>query len=182
MIESERQRVLSYLAGSTEDRLLKVVEEELLEKREAELLEKEGSGCRVLMVNDMHEDLSRMYRLFNRVPNGLAPIAEILRSHILNLGNEKIDQRMSRGEGKDEKELGDDPQFIKDILALHDKFIQLVTAQFASNSLFQKALKDAFVEIVNKDMGKFSAADLLSAFCDRILKTGSNEVFFLNLS
>jgi cullin 1 len=31
------------------------------------------------------------------------------------------------------------------------------------------------VEIVNKDSGKFRTADLLSTFCDRILKTGSTE-------
>ncbi len=60
-------------------------------------------------------------------------------------------------------------------MRLHDKHIQLVTTQFSGNALFQKALKDAFVEIVNKDVGKFRTADLLSSFCDRILKTGSNE-------
>ena len=30
--------------------------------------------------------------------------------------------------------------------------------------------QEAFVEIVNKDIGKFSNAELLSSFCDRILK------------
>jgi hypothetical protein len=38
----------------------KVLDTELLEKREAELLEKEGSGCRVLLVNDMVGDLGTM--------------------------------------------------------------------------------------------------------------------------
>ena len=43
-------------------------------------------GCRVLLVNDMSEDLSRMFRLFSRVPDGLAPIAEILKQHIAEVG------------------------------------------------------------------------------------------------
>lgn len=126
-------------------------------------------------MNDMLEDLSRIYRLFSRVPNGLNPIADILRQHILNLGNEKIEQRVNRTEGKEDKDRSDDPEYIKEILSLHDKFILMVNSQFSGNSLFQKALKDAFVEIVNKDVGKFRTADLLSSFVDRLLKTGSNE-------
>ena len=59
-----------------------MLEEELIEKREMALLEKEGSGCRVLLANDMSEDLSRMFRLFSRVPEGLAPMADILKQHI----------------------------------------------------------------------------------------------------
>jgi cullin 1 len=36
-------------------------------------------------------------------------------------------------------------------------------------------LKDAFAEIVNRDIGKIKTADLMSSFCDRILKSGSAE-------
>ena len=50
--------------------------------REKILLEKEGSGCRVLLANDKSDDLSRMYRLFSRLPKGLEPMAEIIRDHI----------------------------------------------------------------------------------------------------
>lgn len=69
---------------------------ELLARRETELLEKEGSGCRVLLMNDMNEDLSRMYRLFSRIPEGLVPVAEIFKTHITEMGNEKIEQRLAR--------------------------------------------------------------------------------------
>ena len=55
--------------------------------------------------------------------------------------------------------------------------MSLVSNQFSGHSLFQKALKDSFVEIVNKDVGKYRTADLLSSSCDRILKTGSTEKF-----
>lgn len=50
--------------------------------REKILLEKEGSGCKVLLANDKSDDLSRMYRLFNRLPKGLEPMAEIIKDHI----------------------------------------------------------------------------------------------------
>ena len=50
-------------------------------------------------------------------------------------------------EKEKEKESADDPQFVKDLLALHDKFINVVNSEFCGNALFQKALKDAFVEV-----------------------------------
>jgi len=177
VIESERQRVAACLNNDSEGKLLKVIDDEVLEKRATELLEKDGSGCRVLLANDKFEDLSRLYKLFSRVPNCLSPVADMLRLHILELGDELISQKQARVDSKDDKDFNDDPQFVKDLLHLHDKFIDLVTAQFAGNSLFQKALKDAFVEIVNRDMGKSRIADILSTFCDRILKTGSVEKF-----
>jgi hypothetical protein len=52
----------------------------------------------------------------------------------------------------------------------------VVTEQFAGNSLFQKALKEAFVEFTNRDIGKHTNADLMSSFCDRILKTGGEKL------
>lgn len=60
----------------------KVCTTELLEKHARVILEKEGSGCIALLQNDKSEDLSRMYRLFSKVPNGLAPMAALVRQHI----------------------------------------------------------------------------------------------------
>jgi len=176
-LEAERLRVSQYLHPETEADLLRVVEEELLERREMELLEKENSGCRYLLANDKVEDLSRMYRLFARLPDGqgLQPIADIVRQHILAMGNEKIDERVVRIEGGD-KETNQDPQFIKDLLGVHDKFLDVVNSQFEGSSLFQRALKDAFVEIVNRDVGRFKNADLMSSFCDRLLKSGGERL------
>ena len=82
--------------------------------------------------------------------------------------------------------LTDDPAFIKDLLHIHDQFLSLVNKQFTSNALFQRALKDAFVELVNRDpnsmasssginSGKVRTAELISSFCDRLLKTNSAE-------
>lgn len=52
----------------------------------------------MLLLNDMNDDLSRIYRLFSRVPEGLVPVSEIFKSHLIDLGNEKVDQRLARAE------------------------------------------------------------------------------------
>lgn len=181
-LDEERARVAAYLNPETESKLLQALDAELLARRQTELLEKDGSGCRVLLINDMVDDLSRMYRLFSRITDGLVPVAEIFKVHITDLGGEKITQRLARvetaakeGDKGGEKESNDDPQFIKDLLSVHDKYLTMVNAQFGSNTLFQKALKDAFNDLVNRDVGKFKTADLVASFCDRLLKTGSTE-------
>ncbi|EWM26522.1 cullin protein 1 [Nannochloropsis gaditana] len=117
-----------------------------------------------------------MYRLFSRVPSGLLPMAKIVQAHIERMGNEVINQREARIHEEGEKDTNQDPNFVKALLSLHDKFVGVVNAQFEKNSLFHKALKEAFVEFVNKDVGKFKNADLLSSFCDRILKKGGEKL------
>lgn len=206
-MQEEKNRVAAYLNASTDIQLMKVFNQEILEKRQTVLLEKEGSGCKVMLMNDMFDDLARLFRLFSRLPDSLTPIAEIFKQHIIDLGEEKIEQRFARIEkvssaatttatttaaaappakgkeaGKEEKESGekenvatDDPQFIRDILAVHEKYLRVVTDQFLGNASFQKALKDAFVDIINREVGKVKAADLMGSFCDRLLKAGSGE-------
>lgn len=180
VLEEERLRVTSYLNPESEAKLLQVLERELLEKKETELLEKEGSGCKAMLVNDQLDDLSRLFRLFSRISNGLIPVAEAFKQHIVDLGSDKIEQRLNRVEGgdkdkKEDKESSDDPQFVKDLLQLHDKHWLMSEQQFLRNNLFQRALKDAFVELVNRDVGKFKSAELISSYCDRLMKTGSGE-------
>lgn len=130
----------------------------------------------MLLANDKYDDLSRMYRLFSRVENGLVPMAKIVQGHIEKMGNEIINQREARIEKEGEKDSNQDPNFVRSLLDLHDKFMAVVNAQFEKNSLFHKALKEAFVEFVNRDVGKFKNADLMSSFCDRILKKGGDKL------
>ena len=88
------------------------------------------------------------------------------------MGNAIIDQRAAEITDGTKKESANDPQLISDLLLLHMKYKGVVNSEFSGHALFQKALKEAFVEFVNRDVGKFSNAELMSTFCDRILKTG----------
>ena len=85
-LQQEQQRVANYLHSSTEEKLLKHVEEQLLQTPEQLLLEKENSGCEALLRDNKIDDLSRMFRLFSRIPTGLPPIGNIVRKHITDVG------------------------------------------------------------------------------------------------
>lgn len=175
-LQSERGRVERYLNKITDPKLSKVLEEVLLQVTEKELIERENSGVIALLRNDKLDDLARMFRLFSRIKNGLDPIADLVQKHITAVGNDIVDKRANAVAEGNIKDAASDPEYIKSILTIHDKFRNVVNDQFQGNSLFQKALKEAFVEFVNKDVGPDSSAKLMSTFCDRILKTGGEKL------
>lgn len=174
-LAEEKERVGSYLNSATEPKLRNVVEDEILQKVQMNLLEKEGSGCGVLLANDKTEDLQRMFSLFSRLENGLQPMANIVEKFITAQGNACIEKRQARLDSG-EKEKNDDPDFVKSLIDLHEKYLGVIRETFSSHHLFQKALKNSFEVIVNNDVGTYSNAELMSTFCDRILKSGGEKL------
>ncbi|KAG5579959.1 hypothetical protein H5410_050586, partial [Solanum commersonii] len=65
------------------------------------------------------------------------------------------------------------PYFVGKLVELYD--MAYVTNCFANNSLFHKALKEAFKVFYNKIVSGFSSAELLASYCDNILKNGGSE-------
>jgi cullin 1 len=111
-----------------------------------------------------------------RVPEGLQTIANVFKQFVLEIGCAKVDERKATTDIliKDvSKE--DDSQFIKDMLFLHDKYFSMVNTEFEGNNLFQRALKESFVELMNRDLGKEKIPELLANYCDRLLKSNSSE-------
>lgn len=49
-------------------------------------------------------------------------------------------------------------------------WLQYVTECFNNSSLFHKALKEAFEQFCNKQVGGSSSAELMASFCDNLLK------------
>mmetsp|Transcript_7717 Transcript_7717/g.47813 ORF Transcript_7717/g.47813 Transcript_7717/m.47813 type:complete len:793 (+) Transcript_7717:183-2561(+) len=201
-LHREHERVGHYLHPSSEPRLLETVEAELLSRNETELLEKEQSGCAALLQDDKVQDLARLFRLFQRVPNGLLAITAIFRKHVEKEGVELLkeaDQAASeRTEGKKDVCGVVEQNLIKGIIALHDKYATYVKDCFSINgrynlsdtlppptatppgphgptSLFHKALKEAFETVCNKSVCGNTMAEMLAAYCDNILKKGGSE-------
>jgi cullin 1 len=173
---NETKRVGDYLNRCTEPKLLKVVETQILQQHQTHLMEKEGSGCRVLLNDDQLDDLRRMYQLFSRIPDGLPPMAAIFKEHVEQKGVQVVEKRqatIATLAEQSKKEVASDPDFVEQMLACHEKYEKVVMDQFAKHSLFQKALKEACIVFVNKDASKkHSNTEMLSTYCDRILKGG----------
>jgi len=176
-LQQEQQRVANYLHSSTEEKLLKVCDEQLLQTPEQLLLEKENSGCEALLRDNKTDDLSRMFRLFSRIPTGLPPIGNIVRKYITDVGLDLVKAQLNTA-GAAETDL---MPYVQELLDLHDKFTDVVGTGpekgcFQGHSIFHKAMKEAFEVFVNKDIGKSSTAELLSNFCDNLLKKSGERL------
>lgn len=175
-LHAEEQRVTNYLHRSTQPKLKHVVIQALLASPQSQLLEKE-TGVVYLLDNDKREDLARMHRVFSLVENGLNPIAQAFRQYVTDRGNKIVDERVEQSKqiASKQEALGD-PSFIQTLLDLHDRFKGIVQECFSQDSLFQKSLKEAFEVFINRDIGKYSFAALMSSFCDRILKKSGERL------
>ncbi|GMY20938.1 cullin-1 [Fagus crenata] len=91
-LKRERDRVSHYLLKSSEQKLVENVQHELLVVNAKQLLKKEDSGCRVLLRDYKVEDLSRMYRLYRKIPNGLVVFSTIFMQHVTAEGTAMVQQ------------------------------------------------------------------------------------------
>jgi len=175
-LEAEKLRVTNYLNRSTQPKLNHVVIQALLSQPQTQLLDKETSVV-YLLDNDKREDLARMHRMFSLVDNGLNPIAQAFRAYVTDRGNKIVDERVEQAKTMASKsEALSDPTFIQTLLDLHERFKGIVQECFSQDSLFQKSLKEAFEVFINRDIGKYSFAALMSSFCDRILKKSGERL------
>ena len=76
-------RVHHYLAGASEEKLRRIVENELITIRCKTLLEMEGGGFICMLRDHKSSDLKRMYLLFSRVPTCLDQLRETLGALLL---------------------------------------------------------------------------------------------------
>ncbi|XP_076950361.1 cullin-1-like [Bidens hawaiensis] len=175
-LKKEKDRVLNYLHTSSEKKLIENVQNELLVTYSSQLLEKEHSGCRTLLQDDKVDDLTRMFRLFSKIPKGLDPVANMFKQHVTAEGMSLVQQAEDAASNKAENVGGPKEQvFVRKIIELHDKFMAYVTNCFSNHTLFHKSLKEAFEVFCNKVVAGSSSAELLASYCDNILKKGGSE-------
>ncbi|KAL0714315.1 hypothetical protein Bca4012_021294 [Brassica carinata] len=170
-LKKEKERVTHYLHSTTEPKLVEIVQTHLLVLVAKQLLEKEHSGCSALLRDGKVDDLSSMYRLYHTIPKGLEPVVEAFRLHVTAEGNALIKQAEDAAtSGSVEEEV-----LVKKIIDLHDKYMVYVTDCFQNNTLFHKALKEAFEIFCNKKVAGSSSAELLATFCDNLFSKAGND-------
>ncbi|RYR70360.1 hypothetical protein Ahy_A03g016859 isoform A [Arachis hypogaea] len=150
-LRRERERVTHYLHFSTEQKLVEKVQHELLVTHANQLLD----GVRALLRDDKVEDLSRMYRLYQKIPKGLDPVANVFKQHVTAEGTALVQQAEEAS------------SLVRKFIELHDKYMTYVNDCFINHTLFHKALKEAFEVFCNKNAA--------ATFCDNILKKGGSD-------
>ncbi|THG10523.1 hypothetical protein TEA_027812 [Camellia sinensis var. sinensis] len=111
-LKREKDRVAHYLHSSSELKLLEKVQHELLSVYATQLLEQEHSRCHALLRDDKVEDLSRMYRLFSKIPRGLNPVSSIFKQHVTAEGTALVKQAEDAASNKK------DDEFLTDLISM----------------------------------------------------------------
>jgi len=76
------------------------------------------------------EDLTRLYRLYSEVANGLVKISEAMKRYICELGNGHIEKsKENQGEEKGHT-------LIVNLIDLHDRFLKIVKTNFQQDKIF----------------------------------------------
>lgn len=70
-----------------------------------------------------------------------------------------------------------DIQYLKDVMAIHEKYLTLIKNSLQNHPSFHKSIKDSFTTLLNKDImsKEINNIQILNLFCDNILKTNSYE-------
>jgi cullin 1 len=164
-LKDEQDRVVNYLNARSKNKIVRVVETEIL----CPLLEREDTGCFALLRNDKSEDLRLMYKIFEPLEIGLLPMAQVFQQYLVKGGTDIVNRRQARL-NSGERDTNEDADFIQAMIAFHKKYAEVVKKYLTNHYLFQKALSDAFVIVMNKNVGQFTNAELLSSYCDRSLR------------
>ncbi|PPD67820.1 hypothetical protein GOBAR_DD35302 [Gossypium barbadense] len=167
------------------------VQHELLVVYVNQLLEKEDSGIKVLFRDDKVDDLSRTYRVYNKISQGLDLVANVFKQHVTIEGTAFVQQAEEAASNQstcpslnaDSQSFsqasntpgGHEQVLVKNILELHDNYMTYLNSCFQNHNLFHKALKEAFEVFCNKNVYGSPSAEILASFADHILRKGGSE-------
>lgn len=153
---------------------------------QAELLEKENTGVRALLKSHAVDDLTRLFTLYSAVPSSLPFIASMVQQHIIEIGSGLQDKAMAAAANPSTAPTtataasstapaaataSPKNTYIEDLMRLHETYFDMILTCFGGHAAFQKALKEAFEQIINKNRGtdQSSAAGQTSRRTQKVL-------------
>ncbi|KAJ0692919.1 putative cullin protein, neddylation [Helianthus annuus] len=163
-LNEEIDRVERYLSPRSEVKITNVVEKEMIANHLTRLVHMEDSGLVNMIIDDKYEDLTRMYKLFQRVPNGLSTIREVMTSHSRETGMQLV---------TDPEKLKDPVDFVQCLLNKKDKYDKIISSAFNNDKSFVNALNSSFEFFINRSA---RSPEFISLFVDDKLRKGLKGV------
>jgi Cullin, a subunit of E3 ubiquitin ligase len=146
----------------------------VIKEKITHLLEKE-TGIQYLLTNEKRVDLGRLHKLTAGIQSCQVSIAAALIKHVKAEGEVIISDKIRKNE-QNKNESPEDPEFVKALMKLQARFKSLLAESFKNDSTYQRALNSGFEEIVNKRIGKYTFAEILACFADKLLKKTNNRM------
>jgi len=159
-INEEAERATHYLDKTTEEPIVKVLENELISKHMKTIVEMENSGVVHMLKNNKTEDLGCMYKLFYRVPEGLKTMCNCISAHLREQGKALVAEE----DGGKNAIL-----FVQSLLDLKDRFDHFLHESFNDDKSFKQMISGDFEFFINLNQ---KSPEYLSLFIDDKLKKG----------
>lgn len=159
-INEEAERAAHYLDKTTEEPIVKVLEDELISKHMKNIVDMENSGVVHMLKNNKKDDLACMYKLFIRVPSGLETMCGCVSGYLREQGKALVQ----------EEDAGKNPiQYVSDLLELKDRFDMFLRESFSNDRKFKQTISGDFEHFLNLNP---KSPEYLSLFIDDKLKKG----------
>ncbi|KAJ3396726.1 hypothetical protein HDU92_002092 [Lobulomyces angularis] len=192
-LAQEEKRVEEYLHISTKGVLIGKCEEVLIKSHMLPMQDEFQN----LLDQDKIEDLTRMYGLLCRIPEGLDKLRTIFEAHVKKQGlisvekvaeaapteaaeddEDKPPPTKSKSKKPDSKADVVDPKvYVDSLLEVHKKYAELVNGAFRGEPGFNASLDKACREFVNRNSvcktGTSKSPEMLAKFCDALLRKSS---------
>ncbi|KAL2158643.1 hypothetical protein VTH06DRAFT_4125 [Thermothelomyces fergusii] len=127
-----------------------------------------------LLDNDREEDMTRMYNLLSRIPEGLDPLRTKFETHVRNAGLEAVAKVASDADKLEPK------VYVDALLEIHTRYQGLVKRAFKDEPEFTRSLDNACREFVNRNevckSGSNKSPELLAKYTDVLLRKSNTGV------
>ena len=125
-----------------------------------------------LLDDDRIDDLGRIYRLLQRIPDGLDPLRTRFEKHVVATGRGAVSKAVAES-----GEVVEPKAYVDALLSVHAQYSSLVNKAFSSESEFVRSLDSACREFVNHNQVCEKASnrspELLAKYTDTLLKKSS---------
>lgn len=170
-LEEERQHVTLYLHPEIMNPLIKQCCTTLIADHAAILRDEFQS----LLNNDRLEDLARMYKLLQRITDGLEPLRARFEKHVVAAGKAAVAKAVSEVEGEIEPK-----SYVDALLSVHGQYAELVQKAFGGEAEFVRSLDSACREFVNHNQvcekTTNKSPEMLAKYADTLLKKTAQTV------
>ncbi|KAI9315665.1 Cullin [Dichotomocladium elegans] len=181
-LEEEYERTTRCLNLSTEPKIRNIVETQLIANNLKTVMGMKNSGLNCMLDVDKYGDLSRMYKLFSRVPEGLSEMRTAISKYIMQLGaeinktinadiaaNKAAKPSADKGGGGGAGGTQTAIRWVEQVLAIQEKFDRILERAANKDKSFQMSFNEAFEHLINENT---KSAEFISLFIDENLKKG----------
>ena len=121
------------------------------------------------------EALKLLYKLYSPVKDeGLKPISDKFKQQLTLQGRTLVESTETVSNGKELplRTIMANSQLVEKVIDMHNHFKSMIAQCFQNDSLFDRQLQISFQDFMNIDVGKFSMAELLAFYADKVLRKG----------